>query len=94
MADTQFPSTQTWQWDPKTETVQFAAKILGRNTQCRITVECLRDHFGAVNTGDSALSTAAENEDAVTMALVRLAKKQQTESDGGLLLRSGDLAIR
>ncbi len=82
-------ATDEW-YDPHgRKVVWFTASVDSEQLDCGISIEALRDHFGAYY--DDPLPVFKANRKRIETAAATLITQGRFESDGTLLIRSADL---
>ena len=82
-------ATDEWYDHHRRKVVWFTALVDGRRVDCGISIEALRDHFGAYY--DDPLPIFRTNRGRIEAVATRLITQGRFENDGTLLIRSADL---
>jgi hypothetical protein len=86
----EFGSNEDWVWDGSRNVVQFSAIVNGQRIVCRVSEECIMDHFGNPSTETECMVAAKERFDSITDLAGHLINKGRFEPDGTILIRSSD----
>lgn len=78
-----------WYDHHRRKVVWFTALVDGKRVDCGISIEALRDHFGAFY--DDPLPVFKANRQRIEQAAATLIKENRFEKDAVLLVRSADL---
>ena len=81
-----------WYDHHRRKVVWFSAIIDEKTVNCGISIEALRDHFGAYY--DDPLPAFRAHRAIIQEAATRLMMERRFEDDGTVLIRSADLASR
>ncbi len=76
-------------WNPMTKVATIAAEVNKKRVLCRISLEILRDTFGAPE--DEPMRSVVEHRTAIQEAARKLIEKEVYEEDGSILIRARDL---
>jgi len=82
-----FPRLECWNNITKVATV--AAEVNKNRVLCRISLEILREKFGALE--DEPMRYIAQHRTAIEDAARKLIEKEVYEKDGSVLIRASDL---
>jgi DNA-directed RNA polymerase specialized sigma54-like protein len=82
-----FPKLECWNTMTKVATV--AAVVNKKRVLCRISLEILRDKFGASE--EESMRSVAQHRTAIQEAARKLIEKEDYEEDGSVLIRARDL---
>jgi hypothetical protein len=82
-------ASDEWYDHHRRKVVWFTALVNGKQVDCGISIEALGDHFGAYY--DDPLPVFRANRERIEAVATKLIKQRRFESDGTLLIRSGDL---
>ena len=87
-----YDTIDEWKWHSMSRSVQFY--VYDDNDKpilCRVSMEAITDAYEVPATGGDGLYSAKENCGAIIDAVSRKAAKGNLESDGSILLRSGEV---
>lgn len=76
-------------WNPMTRIATIAAQVNKKRVLCRISMEILRDRFGA--TAEAPMEAVVENRSTIEAAARKLIESEAYEEDGSITIRDGDL---
>ena len=82
-------ATDEWYDHHRRKVVWFTALVDGKRVDCGISIDALRDHFGAYH--DDPLPVFRANRRRIEAVAATLIMQGRFESDGTLLIRSSDL---
>lgn len=90
MADTNIEfAADEWYEHHRRKVVWFSAIVDDKCIDCGISIEALRDHFGAYY--DDPLPVFRTNRASIQAAATKLIMTRRFEDDGKILIRSSDL---
>lgn len=81
-----FPLVDGWDFDR--ERVTFPADVDGRRITCGISLEALQDDYGGIL--HQPVEAFRQNRSAIEKLAERLIRQHRFESDGSILIRSGE----
>ena len=84
---TSFPMLESW--NALTKVATIAAKVDSKRVLCRISLEILRDKFGASE--EEPMQFVAQHRTAIQEAARNLIENEAYEEDGSILIRFGNL---
>ena len=76
-------------WNPMTKVVTLAAEVNKKRVLCLISLEILRDKFGALE--QDPMRSVAQHRKAIQEAATKLIENEVYEEDGSVLIRAQDL---
>ncbi len=82
-----FPKLECW--NPITKVATIAAEVNKKRVLCRISLEILRDKFGASE--EEPKQSIAQHRTAIQEAARKLIENEVYEEDGSVLIRAHDL---
>ena len=82
-----FPKLECW--NPMTKVATVAAEVNKKRVLCRISLEILRDKFGASE--EEPKQSIAQHRTAIQEAARKLIENEVYEEDGSVLIRAHDL---
>lgn len=83
-----FPKLECW--NALTKVATIAAVVNRKRVLCRISLEILRDKFGASE--EESMMLVAQHRTAIQAAAKKLIESESYEDDGSVLIRAHDLA--
>ena len=87
----EFGTNEDLAWDGTRDVVQFTIIRDGQQIICRVSKECITDHFGDPSTDGACFNAAKERFDPITDLAAHLITIGRFEPDGTILIRSSDL---
>ncbi len=87
-----YGTNENWAWHSDTEEVRFTVwdDIRNREIECRVTRECIEDHFGNPSGPEACLAAAKKEYDPITDKVGHYIGVGRFEPDGSILLRTDD----
>jgi Protein of unknown function (DUF1488) len=82
-------SSDEWYDHHRRKVVWFSAIVDDKSIACGVSIEALRDHFGAY--ADDPLPAFRSNRARIQETATKLIREHRFEADGTLLVRSTDL---
>jgi hypothetical protein len=76
-------------WNPMTKVATVAAEVNKKRVLCRISLEILRDKFGASE--EIPMQSVAQHRTAIQEAARKLIENEVYEEDGSILIHAHDI---
>ena len=76
-------------WNPMTKVATVAAEVNKKRVLCRISLEILRDKFGASD--EEPMRSVGQHRTAIQEAAKKLIENEVYEEDGSVLIRARDI---